>query len=188
MEAEEKLEHLIQTKNWGELTADEKHVVIEILGSEEAYQNLRNIDNSLIQERKSEVLPQGHVLRSLKKEFGARHPRTSILDQFLGYRMPAYAAAIITAIVVVGAFYAGKQSIDQPIAQASFTPRDTVYLSTVPDTVYLTKVVYRNVYRTQQQAVTSIVKNESRSAEHVTVGVNMKEKEELDNLLVSGTE
>lgn len=188
METEDKLEYLIQTKNWSELTPEEKQLAIEKLGSEEVYQTFRKIETSFIHEGKSDLLPAENVLSSLKKEFRGRYTRVSIFERFVEYRIPAYAAALLALIIVTLAFYAGKQSVNQSIVHVPMVEKDTVYLSAMPDTVYVTKVVYRNVYKTTPPATTSIVKNESSSAEHVTLGVNMKEKEELDNLLVSGTE
>jgi hypothetical protein len=51
----------------------------------------------------------------------------------------------------------------------------------------VTRVVYRNVPQ-HQPAVISITKNVIPEEESSIIGVSMKEKEELDNFLVSGSE
>jgi hypothetical protein len=65
--------------------------------------------------------------------------------------------------------------------------RDIVYVPAKADTIYITKVVYKASPPVQQPVIISA--NAEVSAERKTaMGVSMKEKEELDNLLVSGSE
>jgi hypothetical protein len=66
--------------------------------------------------------------------------------------------------------------------------RDTVFLPSPPDTVFVSKVIYRFKDHATKTPLVTVVKNTDRTETTSGIGVNMKEKEELDNLLVSGSE
>jgi len=61
---------------------------------------------------------------------------------------------------------------------------DTIFVASKPDTIFTERVVYKNqsVILTRNPGTT----DENKSIEKN--GINMKEKEELEKLLVSGTE
>jgi hypothetical protein len=102
--------------------------------------------------------------------------------------MPAYAVVAMIALTIL-IMWLGKQA--DPNVQLALKPsvqRDTVFLPSTPDTVFVTKVIYRYKNHAAKTPMITVVKNTDRTETTSGVGVNMKEKEELDNLLVSGSE
>jgi len=59
--------------------------------------------------------------------------------------------------------------------------RDTIYVATKPDTVVREKIIYRD-----RPVILTTTNPQNETP--ITKGVSMKEKEDLDKLLVSGTE
>ncbi|MBX2900238.1 MAG: hypothetical protein KF775_11330 [Cyclobacteriaceae bacterium] len=88
----------------------------------------------------------------------------------------------VTALVfgVLGWWMGQPRAKPEPVTLVEHvTVHDTLYIASKPDTVFREKIIYRDklVILTTQ---TRLPENKSEK------GVSMKEKEELDNLLVSG--
>jgi hypothetical protein len=177
---EEKLESLIQSKSWLELDDDEKTFVIEKIGSEARYDALRKVNRALVTAQKVDLSPDPSTLRDLHERLKQkRQPAFSLW----AYRMPAVASLLLFVLVGAAGWYVGRENSIK--ATAFIVKTDTVYLSTPPDTIYINKVVYRYVPKPQiEDTKTIIVKNASTGSR----GVSMKEKEDLEKLLVSGTD
>lgn len=182
---EDKLEMLIYSKEWNELTNEEKEFALQHVDSVEQYTALRKISLSLENFPKLQFSEDPQVLKSLKSAFRKKHQPS--LERFLHFRTPGLATILLLVLAAGIGWYFGQQSTGTA-AKASIefiTKTDTVYLKTAADTVYLNKVVYRYLPEPSiKKPVFSVVKSNVIESK----GVSMKEKEELDNLLVSGSE
>src|SRR4051812_42160528 len=67
------LELLIHSKQWDELTAQEKDLVIEELGSEEQFLAMKSLDASLKTSINTSHLPNENILPLLKQRMRMKH-------------------------------------------------------------------------------------------------------------------
>jgi hypothetical protein len=181
---EEKLEDLVSTKLFANLSAEEKQYVLDALGSEEQFNALQRIHASLRdQPVVASVEPAPDVLIALKRKLRETKKESLVLPAILQFKVPAYAALILAVVVgSLTAMVSSGSSVKQPILTASKGQRDTVFI-TKTDTVYREKLLIKYV-RVPAAAEPEIVTASSKSGQ--IQGVSMKEKEELDRLLVSG--
>ena len=181
---EEKLEDLIQNKTWSELTPDEQEMAIKELGSEEKFTAMKNLDAALMSSGKMTVTPDARILHSLKAAHSRKFERQS--TGIFSWKMPAIAAAFCVLVAAFTGWYFGKSSgvVNAP---SQIVMKDTVYIVAPRDTVFVNRVVYRNriIYKPQEEEKSFTVVNQT---EKPGIGVSMKDKEELERLLVSGTE
>jgi hypothetical protein len=184
MEASEKIDQLVQAKKWSELTTEEKTFVVDVLGSEEQFQGLREVHFALTAAKTGNIRPDDVVLKRLKSEFRAKHARTEFSNAFQ-VRVPAYAAVIVIFLIGSLAWYAGFKSSRPIVTTQVIRQVDTLLLASKPDTVYVDKIIYKAMHVKNTSAVAAVSEVKSQSPE---IGVNMKETEALQNLLVSGSE
>lgn len=185
-EKEQKLERLLDEKSFDQLTHEEKEVVLQEFGSEEQYRLARKIGQALVK-LKTGLSPDPWILASLQEQVKIRQ-RPSLWTSFFQAQIPAYVMAGACLIIVVTMWW--LKPVPIPPAATVRMIRDTVYLATVPDTVYRRKIVYRYRYRYITVAAPSTTSPDTRVAEPVagSEGVTMKDKEELEKLLVSGSD
>jgi hypothetical protein len=187
----ERLEQLIESKNWIQLTEEEKNFVVQELGSEEQYTALRKVSLALVSIPKADLSPDPAIEKRLKAKFKVvNHATTaSLWSPLFSFRMPALASFALIAVCSIAAWYVGtKSSNAKTIVQNVIHTTDTVYLSAISDTVIVEKVVYRYLVKPQDpKKIFSVVNQTAPAHSQDPVGVNMKEKEELDNFLVSGS-
>lgn len=183
----EKLEWLIQSKSYMELSNEEKEWVSHWMESASEYDLLRKseiqtrqyFDDSKIDPPASSTLTQ--LTSHLKKK--NRRLQAGIWWQFKP-SLSTWALAILFGCV---GWWIG-QSASSPAAQQeviiSTTVRDTIYIASKADTIFTEKIIYKDrpVIMTRNDSSKEL-KNTS-----VSNGINMKEKEELEKLLVSGTD
>jgi hypothetical protein len=181
---DERIEELIQTRGWNELTPDEKKLIGELIGTEEQYEAMRKVTLGLSAVPKSDLDPSPAVLKSLRQTLRRQKGTSGFLAPVFSFRIPAYAVVLL---LTAGVFITWR--FQQPhgpiqVSTNAIVTTDTVYIERPPDTVYVRQVVYRYVNPpVEKQKIFSVV----REMDPGTVGVNMKEKEELENLLVSGS-
>jgi hypothetical protein len=187
METEDRLERLIQSKAWSDLLEGEKEFVLQELGSEASYHAFRKTHLAMATFGKAKLLPDPRVLASLQSKMKQHHEQVSFFNRVFLFKVPAYAVVVLIGFISFFAWL-GRSHPQSMVTESPVIQKDTVYIASAPDTVYLTKVIYRNVYREQKAAVISVVENSDSGNMKSSVGVSMKEKEELYNLLVSGSE
>ncbi|HYC86856.1 MAG TPA: hypothetical protein VEB86_16605 [Chryseosolibacter sp.] len=180
---EDRLETLIHSKEWNELTEEEKNYVEQHTGSREEYEALRKITLRLSDVPRSEVTPAPDTLPSLKRHFrSTRGYRLGFASVFT-FQVPAYAAGLILiSAVAITWWFANPVLAPQPAA-AVIVKTDTVFVNLPADTVYVNKVIYRYLPSPGAPAKPVTVVKHTEG-----VGVSMKDKEELENLLVSGSD
>ncbi len=181
----EKLEQLIQSKSYSELSKEEKEWVGQWVLSTDEYESLRSsgieirqyFQNTSVADPDSEILTQltSHLRRIKSRQ------NTGIFWQL----KPSLGAILMSILVGGFGWWIGKSTNDNHLPQ-TFNPvvlYDTIFIASKPDTIYTEKVIYK--YRPvnlTQSANTDVTKSAVKN------GISMKEKEELEKLLVSGTE
>lgn len=182
---EEKLEDLVSTKSFANLSAEERQFVLDVLGSEEQFNTLQRIHESLRdQPVVASVEPAPDVLIGLQRMLRETKKGSFLLPAILQFKIPAYAALILAAMVgSLTAMVSNGSSVKQPLVTVPpKVERDTVYITNT-DTVYRERLLIKYV-RVPALAEPEMVTASSKSDR--ILGVSMKDKEELDRLLVSG--
>jgi hypothetical protein len=181
----EKLESLLQGKAFEELTAEEKIWVGQWIESEIEYTNLRTAEGEIKKYlvNADPIAPNPKLLTHLKVQLKTR--QASLKAYWWQVRTPGWSTLLIAMVFGASGWWIGSSPMNLNIEQAS-SPTivyDTVYLASKPDTVFIEQVVYKDrplIMRITKQVEDMSVKNSEK-------GINMKEKEELENLLVSGS-
>jgi hypothetical protein len=179
---EEKIERLLQSKNWSELTEDEKALVSQMIGGEEMFASMKKVDTALAALPKYEIRASHKIQSALQQSMRKKHASNSFFAEIFAFRVPAYASAIIAVILSAGIWLLLPAKEKNTITYVTKTERDTVFVTSKPDTILVTKVLY--LARQEKKEIQSIEKQEAPT---VAASVTMKEKEYLDNLLVSGS-
>jgi hypothetical protein len=180
---EERLEQLLHSRSFQELTSDEKEFVVGALGSEEEFTAMQKMDERLTQEKKSTIHPDKRTLASLMVRMREIHQRASLWQRIGAIRIPAYAALLLLVVATALTLLLRPQPVERIIAGPEVLKVDTVYVTKL-DTVFRERVVYTMVRtpqvdtRKQSEIVPAVV----------PIGVSMKEKDELNKLLVSGSD
>jgi hypothetical protein len=185
MKAEdEKLEDLVSTKLFANLSAEEKQFILNVLGSEEQFNTLQRIHASLRDHPVvTSVEPAPNVLIALKRKLRETKKEYFPLPAILQFKIPAYAALILAVLVgSLTAMVSNGSTVKQSMVIVPKVERDTIYITNT-DTVYSERLLIKYV-RVPTPAEPEMVTASSKS--HKILGVSMKDKEELDRLLVSG--
>lgn len=180
----EVFEGLVSKKSYSELSADELNLVNQFIANEQEYEAFRI--SGLKMKRWFRENPVVGVtdkaLSGLKRDFKRAHQSEVSFSWWkvsVGYAM----AAIVFGF---GGWWIG-QSTNENSQTQTFNPvvvHDTIFVASKPDTIFTERVVYKN-----QPVI--LTRNHGTSDENKSIeknGINMKEKEELEKLLVSGTE
>jgi hypothetical protein len=183
MEASEKVEQLIGTKAWNDLTVDEKAMVIDVLGSRDQYNTLRDVHFALLASEKVSIKPNANILNNLHGRFREKNSPARSSSVF-SYRMPAFAALVLVVIAAFAGWIGAKYTVDPVTMTDVVTKHDTVFVASRPDTVLLTAVRYKTIIK--EVPVNVSLSQNTTQAE--SSGMNMKETEALQTLLVSGSE
>jgi hypothetical protein len=181
----ERLEFLLNTKTWDQLSNDEKALAIQELGSEEQYVLVRKIGLTLVSKEPG-LSPDPKILKNLDEAI--RHLHKPAWQRMVEWRIPAYTLlAPLLIIVALGVAWLRPVKNDD-VNRSNVSPaRDTLYLTQAPDTIFVDRPVIRYIERNvvPASAVFEVVK--SQEPKETSDGVNMKENEELEKLLVSGS-
>lgn len=183
MEELNRFEHLLKQRSFKSLSVEEKEFVFQFISSEDEYESLRNTETELqiFFERQQKLQPRAETLVRIKQS-RAEHV---VSQQGFWARpvVPAYAVALL--IIVVGAlgWWSGTKFGSEKVMVEKIVSRtDTIRVASKPDTIIKEKRVYLPSPKV-------ILASKPETKEEVTVkGVNMKEKEDLERLLVSGSD
>jgi len=176
----EVFERLVSEKRYSELSGDELKLVNQFIATEQEYDAFRmsGIDMKRWFRENPVVGVTDKTFSGLKQEFKRAH-RPHVNFSWWKVTVGYAVAAIVFGF---GGWWLGQSEKPTSLTRIEqVLVRDTIYVATKPDTVVREKVIYRDrpfiLTTTKQQNETPITK-----------GVSMKEKEELDKLLVSGSE
>lgn len=190
MKNEDELENIIRQKDFASLTEEEKALVLQSIGSEEEYEAIRKIELAMADPRlRSNLEPDVKTLHALQGRM-KKQPAAFEWGTIFQVKVPAYAAVL--GLIMISIFiyavrpaaevrYVTQEKVNAPVVRV-----DTVFV-TKTDTIVRNRVVYRQVnLATSHPAVdpTTLV----HQKQTVGSGVSMKEKEELNKLLVSGSD
>ncbi len=180
MENTERFEQLLRKQSYQALSMEDRKWVAEFVASEEEYEALRQITQQLEKHITTvDLSPNPDILKSLKKSWDEkRHAIPTGIRS--AWSVPAYAAVVAVLVFGAAGWWAGLSWGTKTIYIDRLVNRvDTVQVVSKPDTVVIERVVY-------QRVITATVKPVTVSPHRLNRGVNMKEKEELEKLLVSG--
>jgi len=186
-EKEDYIDRLIATKQFSELTSEELAFVMREVGSEEQYVALQKVHSVLNSSSSTHLTPRVSTQQLLQDRFSQQYARHSLWRSLAFTTIPAYAVILLLSS---GVFLTWMlTTVMQPVKTRTVTmisKKDTVRIEMKADTVFINRIVYK--YR---RAKVSPVYNfvQARHFEiktDSTLSVSMKEKEELDNLLVTG--
>jgi hypothetical protein len=186
----DRLDNLLGSKTWNELTAEEKTFVIEELGSEEQYNALRKVSLALVHTPKADLSPDPSIEKALKKKLKEKHSTATLWQSVFQFKVPAFASALLLILTAASSWHFGnKFSTQTEPAPRIVHVTDTVYVKSAADTVIVERVQYRYIQTKQEpDHAFSIVNQVKQASTEDAKGINMKEKEELDNFLVSGSD
>jgi hypothetical protein len=184
----EKFEQLMQSKPYAELNHEEKEWVSQWVESSDEYEMLRKSETKIRQYfLDNQVNPPAsttlaQLTMHLKRKPGKQH--AGLWWQFKP-SLSAWSMAILFGSVGWWIGQSTNSNIAKAEALRSPIVLDTIYIASQPDTVFREKVIYRD-----RPVILTRRSNDIESSKKSTEsnGINMKEKEELEKLLVSGTD
>jgi hypothetical protein len=193
MKNEEELESIIRQKDFAALTGEERELVLQTIGSEEEYETIRKIELAVSGEKlRSTLEPHAQTLRALQQRM-KKHSGSFEWSDIFQVKVPAYVAVLAALAISVIIFSLRSSSPAERLslkrANVPLTRVDTVYI-TKTDTVIRERIVYRQVNQSRQVSIP--LKSTPEAPVHQrqpsAAGFSMKEKEELNKLLVSGSD
>jgi hypothetical protein len=184
----DEFEELLGSKEWTDLTDDERALALTHVQSESDYQAMRKITVALEGHPRARISPDKNILPVLKKRMAKQPAYPRWLVTAFGHKMPVHSVSTsIILALIVGWAIGSQQTVKPEVHERIVYQVDTVFQTLPSDTVFVSKVVYRYIPQSRpSRADFKTVNQENPPTE--SRGVTMKEKEELDVLIVSGTD
>ncbi len=177
---QDKLSNLLRSTAWHELSEADRQWVSTLVTGETEYEALRYAEHELLRHfAGSDIQPDEKLLHDLKDRV---NPATSVSS----LPLPYFALGMAAAFLVAFGWWMGLQWDHKPQTVMPVTSRvDTVFIHKQPDTVWRERVVYQKILvaSTDSSQMKALVRHTLPATQR---GVSMKEKEELEKLLVSG--
>ncbi|HQQ98439.1 MAG TPA: hypothetical protein PLX35_14305 [Cyclobacteriaceae bacterium] len=177
---QDKLSHLLRSFAWHELSESDRQWVSTLVSGETEYEALRYAELELLRHfAGSEIQPDEQLLHDLKQRINPLKPVQT-------RSLPYYSMGMAAALLIAFGWWMGLQWNQKPQTIMPVASRvDTVFITKQPDTVWRDRVVYQKIVvasadSSRMQPVVQGSLPETRR------GISMKEKEELEKLLVSG--
>ena len=183
MENTERFEQLLRTHSYNDLSMEDKEWVAQFAASEEDYEALRQATRHLEQkEIPAGLSPDPEIRKSLMKSWNSKH-RSYSSGILTAWSIPASLAVPAVFVVGIICWWVGMSSGTKTVyIDRIATHWDTVHVASKPDTIIIERIVYMPL-----NIPTAAVKQPLNvNPPQVNRGINMKEKEELEKLLVSG--
>lgn len=173
---QDKLSHLLRSTPWHDLSESDRQWVSTLVSGEAEYEALRHAELELLRHfAGSEIQPDEQLLHDLKNRINpASRP------------LPYYSMGMAAVLLIAFGWWMGLQWNQQPQTILPVASRiDTVFITKQPDTVWRDRVVYQKILvaSADSSRLEPVVQ---RNVPETRRGVSMKEKEELEKLLVSG--
>ncbi len=183
MEDLDRFEQLLKQRSFISLNDEERNFVFQFIGSEQEYESLRMAEVELKRfiEMKTDLHPRKETWRKIKQSRAEKI--ISVKPFWLRPSVPGYAVALLIIFVGVMGWWSGARFGSEKTIVEKIVPRiDTIRIATTPDTVIKDRIIYLPITSPK------LVSAESPRSERLeNKGVNMKDKEELEGLLVSGS-
>lgn len=179
------LEDLLTSKSFDELSPAEKSFVLQHL-TEDEYDSMRAVHRmASLPDVQSDMEPRHSTLTALlnhQQQFTQR-PSARVL-------LPVKLAAAIGFVTISTLMWYWGYSYGRSVPQARVVEHvtDTLLVQLPADTLFIEKVVYRKSEEAKAVTLVPPVPRTSPqgSSPNESVGISMKEKEDLNSLLVSG--
>lgn len=178
----DRFETLLRQHAYEALSQEEKEWVKQFVASADEYESMRRTSQELEKHFASSpsTVPDVAVLTSLQKHFHLKKEESRIESR---WSVPAWAAMLALVVAGGSGWYAGTRTGPREVyVERIVAKTDTLLVASRPDTVLVERVVYRNVPAMIPVSVSQPAPAKTPAAK----GINMKEKEELEKLLVSG--
>lgn len=176
---QDKLSHLLRSSAWHELSDSDRQWVSTQVTGENEYEALRHAERELLKHfAGSEIQADEQMLDDLKHRINPNSAPSQ--------RLPYYAMGMAAALLIAFGWWMGLQWNHEPQISLPVAMRvDTVFITSQPDTVWRDRVVYQKVFVASVDSgrIKTVAQRAIQPAQR---GVSMKEKEELEKLLVSG--
>jgi len=185
-EKEDYIDKLISTKQFSELTPEELAFVMQELGGEEQYVALQKVHSVLNSSLPTNLTPRANTQSLLRDRFNQQYAKHSLWRNLAFATMPAYAVILLlmSGVFLTWTLATSMQQVKTRTVMVS--KKDTVRIVMKADTVFVNRVVYK-YKRVKVNPVYNFVQTKHFEIKtDSTLSVSMKEKEELDNLLVTG--
>lgn len=195
----DRIEFLLSRYDYNELQPSDKKLADEMIGSEAAYNLLRKSKKQGLDSRGDLSISLDRKKELLKTFRSAKVKTSPVIFSLLNRRIPAYysiAILLLSALSVV-LILSSRSDLTPPSSspvevnyvEVPAKP-DTVYLTGVTDTVFLERVVYRNVYLpadTVYQVVDRGSKLPGAKKELITsdVSTSIADNKALNDLMIS---
>lgn len=182
----EKLELLMKSKSFAQLTEEEKEWVSQWVKSPGDYDVLREFETQMHQYFQDSKIntPASATLGQLK---GHLKKKTRAQQAGIWWHLkPSLSAWSLAILFGFAGWWFGRSTSfpeAKPEVITSAIIYDTIYITSKPDTIFTEKIIYKDRPITRNMGSKELKHPSSESN-----GINMKEKEELEKLLVSGTE
>jgi hypothetical protein len=183
----ERVERLMRSKSYAELSNEERIWLSPWIDSASDYEMVRTSETQIrkyfLDNRIS--APDPKILLQLTTHLKTNSIRRQ--EHSWWQLKPAMGVAVVAVIFGFAGWWIGQSSHDKNSSgiRSSAVVRDTIYIMSKPDTIFSEKVIYRDrpirLTRNSDQTKPDIKPSQVN-------GINMKEKEELEKLLVSGTD
>lgn len=175
----EAFEKLISEKSYFELSTQELKLVNQFVSSEQEYESLRlsGLEMKKWFGENPVSNKNDESLLKLKRALRQQQPvvNFSLWKVSVGY-------AMVALLFGFGGWWMGKSEPSVPVTKVEkILMHDTVYLTSKPDTIFRERIIYKD------RPIILTINNHQPEIQN-TKGVSMKEKEDLDKLLVSGSE
>jgi hypothetical protein len=183
MEDLDRLDQLLKQRPFKSLSQEERNYVFQFVDSEEEYNALQNTEVELRKFGKSgaDLRPRKDTWSGIRRTLSKKEENEK--QFWLRPVIPAYAVALLLIAVGVAGWWSGvKFGSEKMLVEKIVTHVDTLRIVSRPDTIVREKFIYLPLQPVVTDASQSL-KDESITAK----GVNMKDKEELERLLVSGS-
>lgn len=142
----EYIDHLIKTKSYSDLSAEEKEYVDENIGGVKSYESLSRIVKGLQKEMEVSSSTKQSLVRMMKEK------NKSVWSLAMSYKIPAYFFFIFLPIIIFLTVIVSPEKVRMVETQVEIPGKtivDTVYLKQEPDTVFVERTVRIPVYITQ---------------------------------------
>ncbi len=174
----ERLESLLKSKNYEQLSGEEKEWIEKEIGGEQAYLNLQSFVTRLSGDKIS--APSQKIKKNLMTAFRSRNQ--TVWSRVVSYRMPAFANIFVWAVLAVGVWYwiPERRVMVEKQVPIEKTLLDTVYVELPKDTVIIEKTI--------QVEVPVYIEKKEEPEIIVVKGSSLSDQKDLQRLLVSGEE
>jgi hypothetical protein len=189
MEKEDRLEFLLQSKTFDDMTSLEKDFVLKEVGSEEQFLALKKVHQELVSASAKNILPAPRILPSLKLKLKQKNRKEAVWMSVVKLKI---SAPVSLTLVIIACFVTWFFSSASPVLRNDLIVKtvkyDTIYVQSKPDTIKIDRVVtrYVNIAEKKENETFSVAKTRPVKSDSI-LSVRMSEQEGLDDLLVSGT-